>query len=84
VKLIKAVEPRCKCFDKLWNFFNANGAKWNPGTVVQCDCGVYYTRAEDQRDGFYWRKSYDSEIDQCLKPAIQPSVAEYCFLDAAE
>lgn len=83
MKLIKQVPARCKCYDKLDAFRKECQAKWSPGTIVRCDCGIYYTLAEDQRDGRYWRKSYETEVQQALKSTVLPSPTEYTFHEAA-
>ena len=87
MKIIKVVTARCRCDDKLNRLRAVNDKSglpaWALGTIVQCDCDVYYTLAEDQRDGFYWRKSTASELKYVLKPDVLPSPAGYTFHEAS-
>lgn len=52
-EVIKAVSKPHDCYRELQDDL-ADCELWL-GSVVECSCGQQFIRAENQRDGLYWR-----------------------------
>ena len=58
MKLIYEASPPHPCLEKIREFANPN---WYPGTIVSCDCGLYYQLNEARA----WAKVIPGPVMRC-------------------
>lgn len=53
--VIKAVKRPHPCMNEINRETKDMGLQ--PGSIVECSCGLRYTLRDDQRDGLYWAET---------------------------